>query len=79
MQAQAAFACDFKITRREQEVLNLIACGHSGKKIAQALLISPSTVERHIEHLRLKTRSRNRTHMIVIAAQNGLIDTLADA
>lgn len=78
MPAQADAESEFQITRREREVLDLVALGYSAKRIAQQLMISPSTVERHIEHLRLKTRSRNRTHMIVIAARNGLIGALAD-
>lgn len=78
MLMQGAEEADLQVTKRELEVLNLVALGHSAKRIAQELKISRSTVERHIEHLRLKTRSKNRTHMIVIAAQNGLVEGLAD-
>ena len=58
------------LTQRETEVVRLVADGFSAKEAAIRLEIAPCTVERHVENVRLKTRSRNRAHMIasVIAA-----------
>lgn len=61
------------ITLRETEVLTLVAEGYSGKEIAQRLGIAPTTVDRHVEHARLKIGARNRTHLIVVAMQQGLL------
>ena len=61
------------LTRREVEVLYLVAKGRSAKEIALHLDIAACTVTRHIEHVRLKTRTRNKTHMIVHLIINGLL------
>ncbi|GLK46319.1 MULTISPECIES: helix-turn-helix domain-containing protein [Novosphingobium] len=53
-----------RLTPRECEIINLIAAGKSAKEVARVLLIAPCTVERHVENVRLKTRTRNRAHMI---------------
>ncbi len=53
-----------QLTPRESEVLQLIALGRAAKEAAQMLEIAPCTVERHIENVRLKTRTRNRAHMV---------------
>lgn len=59
------------LTAREEEVLNLIARGRSAKEAALELRIAPCTVERHIENIRLKTRTRNRAHMIAVVIRDG--------
>lgn len=41
-------------TKREMDVLMLLAKGHSAKRIGEALNISPTTVVTHIEHLKKK-------------------------
>jgi DNA-binding CsgD family transcriptional regulator len=33
----------------------------------------PRTVEKHIDHIRLKIRARNRTHMVARAITKGLL------
>lgn len=52
------------LTPRECEIINLVAEGRSAKEVAKILFIAPCTVERHVENVRLKTRTRNRVHMI---------------
>lgn len=71
MLVQDVNGCD--LTGRELQILELVALGLSAKKVAVRLLMSPRTVERHIEHIRLKTRTRNRTHMVAQAILEGLI------
>lgn len=61
------------LTTREQQVLELVAQGLSAKEVAQEIDIAPRTVERHIENVRLKTRARNRTHMVTLALELGLL------
>lgn len=40
-----------KLSEREREVLKLLACGSTNKRIAEALVISPKTVGRHLESI----------------------------
>lgn len=61
------------LTSREAQVVSLVADGYSAKEAAISLGIAPCTVERHIENVRLKTRSRNRAHMIANVVQANLI------
>lgn len=61
------------LTLREIEVLKLVTLGRSAKEIARDLRIAPRTVERHIDHIRLKTRTRNRSHMVAYAMTNGFV------
>jgi DNA-binding CsgD family transcriptional regulator len=61
------------LTKREIEILCAIAKGLSAKEVAKQLTIAPRTVERHIDHIRLKTRTRNRSHMVAFAIANGLV------
>ncbi len=64
---------DAMLTPREREVLKLIAAGLSAKEVALKLHITSRTVESHVDKLRLKTRTRNRTHMVAQAIQQGWI------
>lgn len=59
------------LTNRESEVLRLVAMGRSAKEVALELNIAPCTVERHIENVRMKTRTRNRAHMVAVVIQDG--------
>jgi len=62
-----------QITNRESQVLRLISLGMSAKEVALELQIAPCTVERHIENVRLKTRTRNRAHMIAYVIRAGML------
>jgi DNA-binding NarL/FixJ family response regulator len=55
------------ITPREADVLNLVVQGLANKEIAANLLLSPRTVEKHIEALLRKLDARSRTHLVVVA------------
>ena len=61
------------ITQRELEVLRLIASGSSNPMIAEKLVISVNTVERHVSNILSKSRSANRAEVVAYAARNGLI------
>lgn len=62
-----------RLTQRELEVVGLIADGLSAKEVAARLCIAPRTVEHHLDHSRLKTRTKNRAHMVAYALNEGLI------
>jgi DNA-binding NarL/FixJ family response regulator len=62
------------LTRREDEVVKLIAEGHSSKEIAVALTISPKTVERHRANILQKLGMRDRTELTRYAIRAGLIE-----
>ena len=55
------------LTRRELEVLRLLARGLGQKKIADQLVISPKTVGTHIEHILEKLGVRSRSQAIALA------------
>lgn len=62
------------LTDREREIAELVALGLSAKEAALELGIAPCTVERHVENVRLKTRTRNRVHMVAHLIRTGLLD-----
>ena len=55
------------LTPRELEVLRLIALGRTNAEIADALVIRPSTVSRHVHHILQKTKAHNRTEAVTWA------------
>jgi DNA-binding CsgD family transcriptional regulator len=62
------------LTRREAEVLGLLAAGHSNKGIAAELFLSERTVERHITTVYRKIGTRRRTEAMAFALRHGLAD-----
>ena len=71
--SQPAPALVETLTRREQEVLALLARGLQNKEISAELTISPRTVKFHVSSLLGKLGAGNRTEAVAIAAQHGLI------
>lgn len=62
------------LTPREDEVLKLIAEGHSSKSIAETLVISLKTVEHHRANILQKLEMRDRTELTRYAIRVGLIE-----
>jgi len=62
------------LTAREDEVVKLIAEGHSSKEIATTLVISYKTVERHRANILAKLGMRDRTELTRYAIRAGLIE-----
>ena len=60
------------LTRREVEVVRLIAAGRSNQEVAALLVISLNTVERHVTNLYGKINARNRADATVYALRHGL-------
>ena len=64
---------DEPLTPREQEVLTLIAEGLSNNEIADRLVISAKTVDRHRENIMRKLNLHNRVDLVKYALRKGLI------
>jgi DNA-binding NarL/FixJ family response regulator len=60
------------LTARETEVLRLIAAGRSNPQIAEELVISLNTVQRHVSNILTKTGAANRTEAALYARDRGL-------
>jgi DNA-binding NarL/FixJ family response regulator len=56
---------DRSLTPRQQEVAALIVRGLTNSQIAERLVVSPHTVERHVENIRDKLRVSSRTEIAV--------------
>ena len=56
-----------KLSKREQEVLSLVAQGFSNKEIAEALFISEQTVKTHMRNVMAKLHLHNRMRAIIAA------------
>ena len=62
------------LTAREQEVVKLIAEGYSTKEIAEALVISEKTVERHRANILEKLGMHDRVQLTRYAIRRGLVE-----
>jgi DNA-binding NarL/FixJ family response regulator len=62
-----------RLTRREREVLELIAQGRSNKRIALELGISEKTVKAHVGHVLEKLGVSDRTQAALLAVREGLV------
>jgi DNA-binding NarL/FixJ family response regulator len=60
------------LTARETEIVKLIAEGHTSKEIAQLLVISDKTVERHRANILDKLGMRDRVDLTRYAIRRGL-------
>lgn len=61
------------LTRRETEVLRLVAQGQSSRQIAESLGISPRTVETHRQNIMEKLGLRSATALVTYAREQGLL------
>jgi DNA-binding NarL/FixJ family response regulator len=61
------------ITKREEEVLQLVADGLSTPEVAERLYISLKTVKNHLASIYQKLDSRDRTQAVVRAVRMGII------
>ncbi|MYX29061.1 DNA-binding response regulator [Streptomyces sp. SID8381] len=59
------------LTRREQEVLELVARGYDNRRIARCLTLADKTVRNHVSAIFTKIGVRNRAHAVVRARQAG--------
>ncbi len=64
---------DAALSRREIEVLQLVADGHSNLQISQQLFLSQATVKSHLAHIYTKLSVDSRTSAVAAATARGLI------
>jgi DNA-binding NarL/FixJ family response regulator len=67
------FALPEGVTPRELEILRLIAGGLTNQEIADRLWISPFTCKSHVSRLLTKLNARDRTQLVVMAYESGLV------
>ena len=63
-----------QLTKREEEVLQMICKGHTTKEISDMLFISQKTVEGHKTNLLSKTQSKNTINLMLYAFKNKLVE-----
>ncbi|MEV6966794.1 response regulator transcription factor [Hamadaea sp. NPDC051192] len=61
-----------RLTERETEILRLVAKGLSYKQIAERLVLSPRTVQNHVQHTLGKLQLHNRVELVRYALERGL-------
>src|SRR5215210_1186069 len=57
------------LTRREREILGLLAEGMSGAQIAEKLVLSPETVRTHVRNAMAKLGASTRSQAVALALQ----------
>ena len=60
------------LTKREREVVSLVADGQSNEEIAEAWYVSQATVRTHVSRAMTKLNARDRAQLVVIAYRHGL-------
>jgi two-component system NarL family response regulator len=65
-----------RLTRREREVLALLADGADNESIARMLVISPETARTHVQNLLNKLDVHSRLEAAAFVMQNGILDDL---
>lgn len=63
-----------KLTRRQRQILQLLANGESTTVAARQLDVSEETVKTHTKHALARLGAKNRTHAVAIALRECLID-----
>ena len=61
------------LTRRELEILRLVAQGHTNRQIADRLILAVGTIKVHVEHILGKLGATDRTQAAVRAVELGIV------
>lgn len=62
------------LSRREREILSLLAAGRTVVEIARELVLSPLTVRTHVRNAKDKLKARTTTHAVAIALDENALD-----
>ena len=71
--AHPDYHLDLHLTKRELEVLRLVAEGHTDREVAETLIISPRTVNRHLSNVFVKLDVPGRAAAVAYAIRQGLV------
>jgi PAS domain S-box-containing protein len=63
-----------RLTRRERDVVRLVALGAGTRQVASDLFVAPDTVRSHVRNAMSKTGARTRAQLVAIALAEGLIE-----
>lgn len=69
----AGYVLHLKLSAREQEVLQLVAEGHTDREVADILVLSPRTVNRHLSNIFVKLDVPGRAAAVAYAIRQGLV------
>ena len=61
------------LTRREQEVVELVAAGRTNREIADELVLSEETIRSHVKHVRRKLGQPSRAEVVKAALKVGIL------
>ena len=61
------------LSKREREIMDLLAQGLTGEQVAERLFLSPETIKTHIRNAMNKLEANTRVHAIAIALREGFI------
>jgi DNA-binding NarL/FixJ family response regulator len=61
------------LSKREREIMDLLAQGLTGEQVAERLFLSPETIKTHIRNAMSKLEANTRVHAIAIALREGFI------
>jgi DNA-binding NarL/FixJ family response regulator len=75
----AAYHRIARLTRREREVLRLLATGADNDAIGQTLVISPQTARTHIQNVLSKLEVHSRLEAAAFAMRSSILEDLVDA
>ncbi|GAA2488735.1 response regulator transcription factor [Streptomyces thermolineatus] len=62
-----------ELTAREREAVALVAQGLSNDRIADRMVISPTTAKTHVNRAMAKLRARDRAQLVILAYESGLV------
>jgi len=69
----SGYHLDLSLTKRELEVLRLVADGHTDREVADTLVISPRTVNRHLSNIFVKLDVPGRAAAVAYGIRQGLV------